>query len=406
MNADLANIVLILALAMAVAIAARRLHLPYTVGLVLVGAGIAAFRGRFGVSLTHELIFDFLLPPFLFEAALNLRWRELRADLAPIFVLSTIGTVVAAGVVAAMMVLLLAWPPQAAVVFGALIAATDPVAVIATFKDHRVEGRLRLLVESESLFNDGVAAVLFAAALGWATSGDATPSFAGLIESMGLSIAGGIGVGALVAALAILAAGRTSEHLVEAALTTVAAYGAFLIAERLHVSGVLATVTAGLLMGNVGALDEEDKPRHGFTNEGRAFTLSFWEFVAFLANSFLFPLIGQSVGAIALASPLSLSILAAIPIALVGRAATVYPLSLPFARSRWRLPMREQHVLWWGGLRGALGLALALSLPDSLPLHDEILVATFVVAAFSIVLQGLTMPLLLRSAGVTGKAPR
>lgn len=137
------------------------------------------------------------------------------------------------------------------------------------------------------------------------------------------------------------------------------------------------------------------------------FVLEFWEFVAFLANSLIFLLIGLRVADIPFQSVGLGALLTAIGLVLVGRALAVYPLCLPFLRSRWRISLRDQHVLFWGGLRGALALALCLSLPRALPMRDEIGIATFGVVVFSVIVQGLTMPkLLLRLAFLPGKTPR
>jgi CPA1 family monovalent cation:H+ antiporter len=164
----------LLGLAILVALAARRLRLPYTVGLVLAGAALAATRSHAGLALTHDLIFDVVLPPLLFEAALNLRWSDLSRDLVPVVALSTIGVALCALVVASGLVTLLGWPLESALVFGALICATDPISVIALIKESRVTGRLSLLIEAESLFNDGAAAVLFTLILVWTTHGSAS----------------------------------------------------------------------------------------------------------------------------------------------------------------------------------------------------------------------------------------
>jgi CPA1 family monovalent cation:H+ antiporter len=289
----------------------------------------------------------------------------------------------------------LSWPAASAVVFGVLIAATDPVAVIAMFKDTGLSGRLRLLVESESLFNDGVAAVLFGLALAWADSNSASVWTASwdLLRISGGGIALGLGTGA--AAIAI--AGRTTEHMVEAALTGVAAYGAFLAAESLHVSGVLATVSAGLLMGSLGVRAKTAKI--GLSPNGRAFVLELWEFAAFFANSIIFLLIGLTVARVPFVQFGWGDLAIALVLVLAGRAATVYPLCLFFRGSRWNIPLMDQHILWWGGLRGALALALSLSLSDRLPLRDNIVIATFAVVAFSVLVQGITMPVLLRRTG-------
>jgi CPA1 family monovalent cation:H+ antiporter len=380
----------LLVVAILVAIIARRLALPYTVGLVVAGVALSLSRFDSGITLTHDIIFDVILPPLLFEAAINTPWGQLRRDMVPVLVLSIFGVVISAAVVAGGMVWGLNWPIATALVFGVLIAATDPVAVIAMFKDTGLEGRLRLLVESESLFNDGVAAVLFGLAIAW-TQND-SGSFAQAGQSLVIISCGGILMGLLVGWVGLAIAGRTGDHMVEAALTGVAAYGAFLSAEYLHVSGVLATVSAGLLMGNLGM----HGGKFGISPAGRAFVLELWEFAAFLANSLVFLLIGVTVARIPFAQAGWRVLAAAIALVLVGRAATVYPLSLLFAASRWRISSHEQHVLWWGGLRGALALALTLSLPASLVLHDAVVIATFAVVVFSVLVQGLTMTPLLR----------
>ena len=176
----------LLGLAILVALAARRLRLPYTVGLVLAGAALALFRVNAGLALTHDLIFDVVLPPLLFEAALNLHWSELKRDLVPVAALSTLGVGLCAAVVAGGLVYWLGWSVEAALVFGALISATDPIAVTALLRELKVTGRLRLLIEAESLLNDGAAAVIFTLILAWAAH-DPTTAGGPLKQSRPLS---------------------------------------------------------------------------------------------------------------------------------------------------------------------------------------------------------------------------
>ena len=392
MDSVVAHTLGLLVVAILVAIVARRLRLPYTVGLLIAGAILAVFRLDTGIRLTRDIIFDLILPPLLFEAAINIPWAELRRDLLPILVFSVIGVMVSAAVVAGGMIWWLSWPTASAVIFGVLIAATDPVAVIAMFKDVGLKGRLRLLVESESLFNDGVAAVLFGLAFTWSQSH--TSSVLTALYSFVVVSGGGILIGVVIGGIAILIAGRTTDHIVEAAVSGIAAFGAFLLAETLHVSGVLATVCAGLVIGSVGV--RGNGSGFGLSPAGRTMVIELWDFAAFLANSFVFLLMGITLAKVPFAALGAAQIGLAIGLVLLGRAATVYPLSALFSRTQWRVEMNDQHVLWWGGLRGALALALALSLPDTISRRDDVVIATFAVVGFSVVVQGLTMPWLLR----------
>jgi len=400
MTADSLRWIELLAIAMVVAIATRRLSLPYTVGLVLVGIGIALARVDIGGALTHDFIFYLILPPLLFEAALVLNGRELWENAGIVSVLASLGTVLAATLVAAGMSVVLHWPMQAALIFGALIAATDPVAVIAMFKDNGVGGRLRTLMESESLFNDAAAAVLFSLTLAFAIEGHVGPP-AEIAPHLLMEIGGGVAVGAIVGFGAVAIAWRSSEHIVEVALSVLAAYASFLIADKAGASGILATVVAGLVFGGFGLRGNAAV----MTHKGKEFAVEFWDFAAFMANSAVFPLIGVAVGAMSLNGAALFSIGVAIVLALIGRAFTVYPLPALFNGTRQRLPRAYQHVLWWGGLRGALALALALSLPDTLPFRQEIELTTFGVVTFSIVIQGLSMPWLLRRVGIVQASP-
>jgi CPA1 family monovalent cation:H+ antiporter len=190
----------------------------------------------------------------------------------------------------------------------------------------------------------------------------------------------------------MLLAGRTPDYLVEITFTTLAAYGSFFVAEYVHTSGVLAALTAGLVVGNF-------RSSAAITDAGRHALEPFWEYVAFIANSLIFLLIGAQEAQQHF-KDLALPLIAAITLVTLGRAAAIYPLCAVFARSRLRVQIRQQHVLVWGGLRGALALALALALPDGLPHHDAIITITFGVVAFSVFVQGLTITPMLRRLGL------
>jgi CPA1 family monovalent cation:H+ antiporter len=368
----------------------RRLRLPYTVGLVLAGMGLYFTHVYIKWHLSRDLIFFVFLPPLVFEAALFINWREFRKDLPVIGLLVSVGVALTAAATALGMHVGLDWDWGSAVIFGVLIAATDPVSVIATFKGAKVPARLRLLIEAESLLNDGTAAVAFVAVLG--VLAGAHPGPLAIAWSLIVTIAGGLLVGSAVAAALMLLAGRTPDYLVEITFTTLAAYGSFFIAEYYHVSGVLAALAAGLVVGNF-------RTSSLITSAGRHALGPFWEYVAFVVNSLIFLLLGAQEAQQhfkVLWAPAALAVI----LVTLGRAIAIYPLCAVFSRTPRKVELRYQHVLFWGGLRGALALALALALPTELPRHDDIVTITFAVVAFSIFVQGLTISPLLRVLGL------
>lgn len=383
---DFPRLGLILFVACLVAMITRRLKLPYSAGLVAAGLALALLPIGFDVRLTPEMIFTLFLPPLIFEAAIQIPWKPLRRELPLLGVLVTIGVLLAAAVVAAGMHYLIGWSWLGAAFFAILVAATDPVSVIAMFKEVPVEPRLHLLVEAESLLNDGVAAVVFAVLVVIAGGAEVTVPVVGM--KLLVTALGGIAAGAAVSLPLLLLAGRTNDRLVEITLTTLAAFGSFLLAEHFHTSGVLAGLTAGLIVGNVGwagSISDESRPN----------ILYFWDYAAFLANSFIFILIGGA-GAGTPILPVLAAAAVAIVLSMLGRAATVYPVALAFRGTALCVPGPYQHVLWWGGLRGALALGLALAVPASVPEREQIIPVAFAIVAFSVFVQGLTMAPLVR----------
>jgi CPA1 family monovalent cation:H+ antiporter len=386
MGLNMERVAVLLLLAGLVSMLARKIRLPYTVGLVLAGGALAWLPLRLELSLTKDLIFSLLLPPLIFEAAFHLEWKAFRRELGVLILMATLGVLLSVLVAASGIRLLLHWEWGVALVIGVLLSATDPVSVIATFKEVGLKGRLRLLLEAESLLNDGTVAVLFSVAMALLVGNSA--SAGAMVASFVFTIVGGIVCGGLVAGLVLGLAGKTDDHLVEITFTTIAAYGSFFVAEYFHVSGVLAVLSAGLLVGNRGSLG-------AISDKGREATVAFWEYAGFVANSLIFLLIGVRLTKSVILSSWQSALLLLLLVTL-GRALAVYLCSAMVRHSEQKVPKSHQHVLFWGGLRGALALALAMGLPDTLTNRESLLNTLFLAVAGSVVLQGVTIAPLLR----------
>src|SRR5690242_17168594 len=326
---SLAPIGVLLLVACLIAILSRRLGMPYIVGLVVAGFLIALLPNSPDLPLSRNLIFNIFLPPLVFEAALQLDWRRFRHELPLTLTLAFLGVGIAAAVVATGMHWIVGWSWIGAALFGVLIAATDPVSVIASFREMNCEPRVSMVVESESLLNDGVAAVGFAVLS--AIAAGASPELINIGPEFLWTLFGGVLVGLLVSGSILLVVGRTDDPLVEITLTTIAAYGSFLFAEYFHASGIMSTLTAGLLIGSGGT--------RFLTAEGRERVDGAWEYFAFLANSFVFILIGMTEANQPVRDLGSMAAAVAIVLVLAGRGLSVYPLAALFHRSRWRLPV-------------------------------------------------------------------
>jgi CPA1 family monovalent cation:H+ antiporter len=392
--------VLLFAAATAVAIAVRRLKIPYTVALVLAGLGLGATRVIQGVHLTRELLYAVFLPGLIFEAAYHLKFSEFRQNAQMILALAVPGVLVAIGATATLLITSTALAPIAsgfgwphALVFAAIVAATDPISVVALFRSVGAPPRLAVLMEGESLVNDGTAIVLTSIVIAAVGGGGLTVA-AGVfrfIEVVCLGVAFGAAVG--------FAASRVIESvddpMIEITVTTIAAYGGFVVAESLDFSGVIATVAAGMVCGSYGA------PR-AMSPASRIAVESFWRYLAFALNSLVFLLIGLEVHASRLFADWR-PILLAFGAVIGGRALVVFLASALLRRSREAIPWRWSLVLTWGGLRGALSMVLALALDREFPHREIIVTMTFGVVLLSIVVQGTTTEPLLRALGLTGK---
>lgn len=389
---------LLFTLATAVALVARQLRLPYTIALVVAGLAFGTLQLVEPPHLTQELLYALILPGLLFEAAFHLRasdaWRNRLA----------IGALAVPGVIAGIAVtagLLLVYSRAAGglggltlaegVVFGALIAATDPVAVVGLFRPLGAPSRLRVLVEGESLLNDGTSLVLFTLALGYAAG---HPLSVGGVAIDFFRIAGaGLAAGVLVGLAVSKVIQGVDDPMIEITLTTIAAYGSFVAGEFVHGSGVLATVAAGMLCGNYGA-------RTGMSPTTRIATETFWEYVAFALNSVVFLLIGFEIHVRDLLGSWT-TILVAWLAVLAARALIVTAVSASLHGTRERLPWRWSVLIGWSGLRGALSMVLVLGLARSFPGRELLVTITFGVVLLTLLVQGLTMPPLLRALGLT-----
>jgi CPA1 family monovalent cation:H+ antiporter len=394
--------VLLLAVAMVVALLARRLRVPYTVALVAVGLALGGFRAMPAPHLTKELLYSVFLPGLLFEAAFHLDAKEVWRNKRSIFTLAVPGVVLAIALTAPLLVVVpaalgvpgFAW--RAALVFAALIAATDPIAVVALFRAVGAPRRLALIVDGESLVNDGTAVVLYTIALGVAsgTTTSVLGATADFARVVGLGVLVGAGLGYMISEVIA----RIDEPLVELTLTTIAAYGSFALGEQLHASGVLATVTAGVLCGSYGA------PK-GMCAATRLTVESFWQYIAFALNSVIFLLIGLGVRTERVFGSWRLIVLAYL-IVMLTRAALVYLVVLLLRRTRERVPWSWGAVLTWGGLRGALSMVLALALADSFVDRDVVVQVTFGVVTLTILVNGMTVAPLLKALGMADPAPK
>ena len=388
---------LLFIVATAVAIAVRRVAVPYTVALVLAGLVLGFVHAFEAPHLTKALLFSVFLPGLLFEAAFHIEFKQFwRNRLA-------IASLALPGVVAAIVLTAIVLTPVAntlhfvqdftwkhALVFGALISATDPIAVVAIFRNLGVPKRLAVLLDGESLLNDGTAIVFFTLSLALVTGTEVTAG--GLawdfVRIVGMGALVGIGVG--LGASQIIK--QVDDPMIEISLTTIAAYGSFLTAEHFHYSGVIAAVSAGMFCGNYAA-------RVGMSPSTRVAVEAFWEYVAFALNSIVFLLIGLEVQFRLLLASWQ-AILVAYLIVTIGRGLIIFGGSSLLRRTRERIPWAWSVVLAWGGLRGALPMVLVLSLPAAFPHRDLLVSMTFGVVILSILVHGLTMSPLLRWLGI------
>jgi CPA1 family monovalent cation:H+ antiporter len=394
---------------------AKFMRLPSGVAMLLVGLAGAAVVHGLQIALpdfkppsyAHHLIgrinfsqtvVGYMLAFLLFAGGMQVDLGELRRRLAAVFLLSTVGVLASTALVGLGAYFLLrafglALPLPWAFVFGALISPTDPVAVLSVVRSGRLPKSLQAILQGEALFNDGVGIVIFLAALAFATAG-ATPTLLGAVGAVSVQALGGLALGLMAGFVVVSAMRAIDDYAVEISISIALAAGVYAAGQALHVSGAIAAVAAGLIVGDHGA-------RTAMSDTTRRYLQGFWSLVDEILNALLFLLLGLEL----LVLPFDLRYgglwLAVIAMVIAARFVTVLPWGAYFHfRHEERGP---SLLLTWGGLRGALSLALALDIPDG-PARPVILSLTYAVVVFAVVVQGLTFGSLAKALGDAQKA--
>ncbi len=373
-----------------------RLGVPYAVALVLGGLVVEETHLLDLPQLEPSVLLFVLLPPLLFDAAFRIDERELRSVARPVLFLAVPGTIATAGIVGLVLVLTLKLSVPVALVFGSIVAATDPVAVVGVFRSVGAPTRLAVIAEGESLINDGVAITLYTATVGLAIAGNL--DVAGALGVFLRQVVGGVLIGAIMAVAFSRLTAIVDDHLIEMTLSSALAYGSYLTAQSVDTSGALACVAAGLIHGSYGR-------NVGMSNRTRRLLDDLWEYFGFVGNAVVFLLVGFSAN---LASLLASggAVLISIVIVFASRVLVVAgpPLLLRLSRRVQAVTSRgERAILIWGGLRGALTITLALALPAGFPERRLLLAMAFGVVLFTLLVQGLTLPLVVKRS-VFGEA--
>lgn len=383
-------LILLLLIATAVALVTQRLRISYVAGLVLAGLPITDLLSR-RIGLDPFLVLNLFLPILIFEAAINTDISRLRSTFKPIALLAGPGSVFSAAIIAVLVKfgLGLDWIP--ALLVGVILANTDTVSMIAVFKEIRVPSRLSTIVEGETLFNDAAALVTFNLLLVIYATG--TISTTQVIKEVLIVALGGGLVGAVLGYLCLPIYVRLREPLSSLLLTVALALGAFQLGQFLGVSGAVAVVIAGLVFGNLGL------PRSASASD-RITLISFWEYAGFIVNTFIFLLIGIEINPLTIWQTLP-SIVLVILAYQLGRILSVYSLLWVLRRIDRPIPLRWQHILILGNIKGSLSMALAVAIPLTLTGRELIIELVFGAVLFSLVIQGLALPWLIKKLDIS-----
>ncbi|MFC7203058.1 cation:proton antiporter [Haloferax namakaokahaiae] len=392
-------------------LATRYIQMQYTTGLVIAGLLISIIGSPVNVQLTSDVILLALLPTLIFNDAVNIDVSAFRENLGPILVLAVVGLLVSIGLVGIASQFVFGFPLIYAILFGAIIMPTDPVSVLAIFENLGVPERLNILVEGESLLNDGVSIVVYSTLLTVlieAESSGATAAelvtvpevVADIATGIGFALVGGLLVGGVVGYLAYRLIAYLNDKLSALVITVLVAYGVYLFLDLLGSSGVIGTLVAGVFLAPRTNTAEIPAETHLAVE-------TIWEYGSFIANTIIFVVIG-------IITPFDLlvryapQIVAAIVLVFLARAVVIYPLvGLLNLVDRPTIPRGYQHVLTWSGIHASVSIALVLGLEEelSVPLTEELSALVFGVAAFTLLVNGPTMGRLIDRLGISKQRP-
>ncbi len=402
-------LVVLLLIALLVILVTRRLAVPYTLGLVIVGFLIGVI-GRFSaIRFDPALVLFVFLPALLFEGSWSVSIQFLRKNWLMIFLLAVPGVLLELVLIAIPLHFFTQLDWGGAFLLSAILSPTDPVAVLGLFRQMNVDKDISTLIEGESLFNDGIAGALYQVFLALVllsvhnqTIGGSQAWLNGL-GTFALEAGGGILIGGTCGLLVSRFVRLIDEPLIETTITLVTAYGVYLFADALHTSGILAVILAGLILGSYG--------RNNMMSEKTRDTIdNFWSMVAFIANALIFLLVGVQLNPVAyLSSPKALSFLFIAGLAIVAVLLARFILVALLPRNIPPAPGKRLHswrfLIFWSGLRGALSMALVLALPLEVPDRATLIFATYAVVLFTLMVQGFSLRLILQHLPLLPKVP-
>lgn len=393
-------LVVLLLIALTVILTTKRLSVPYTLGLVIVGLLISIFNLLPAIRLTPALVLFVFLPALLFEGSWSISVRKLHANWLTITLLAGPGILLELVLIAVPLHFLAGLDWSVAFLLSAILSPTDPIAVLGLFKQLKVNADLSTIIEGESLFNDGVAGSLYQVFLALVLAsvhGSPVTGIQAWLTGIGmflLEAGGGVLLGLLCGFIISRLVRHIDDPLIETTITLVTAYGVYLLADTLHTSGILAVILAALVLGSYGRST-------GMSEQTRTTVDNFWSVIAFLANALLFLLVGVELNPLRFFATQSIAfflLTASITIVAVLLARFVMVLVLP----RHALPSRGKFLPSWrfiifcSGLRGALSLAFVLALPLDIPNREALIFSTYAVVLFTLLVQGFSLRLLLK----------